>query len=254
MITRPKDARLAAVEAKIDAALAGTGLFRRGAFNPLMEDRVPALPDGRPANTAIVIGNAGPALWRALMRDNPALAGEHPLDRWVEAHLDRAAAAAGGHALSAMRKPWPPIQRWAMKAENVHLSPIGLVIHGEFGLWGVYRGALLFAERMTAPDVARGASPCDTCAEKPCLSTCPAEAFRPGTFPAAFDAKACVDHVTGPKGAPCATGGCLARRACPVGRGHAYDKAAAAYHMAAVVKAVRAAPPRGAAPPGETPP
>jgi hypothetical protein len=244
------DRRLVEIEARIDAALSGTGLFRRGAFNPAANDGAPALPDGRAAGTILVIGNAGPALWRAFVRDDPVRAGADPLDRWVEAALERAAAAAGGHALSAMKKPWPPIQRWAMRAENVHLSPIGLVIHGEFGLWGVYRGAILLAERFAVPPVTRGAAPCDSCAAKPCLTACPAGAFTPGTFPASFDSVACVDHVAGPAGGACAGGGCLARRACPVGRAHAYDRDAAAYHMAAVVKAVRGTRKRGENAPG----
>jgi hypothetical protein len=226
--------------------LAGTGLFIRGAFHPVPEDGVRPLADGRPAETLVLIGNAGPALWRAVRRDNAALAGEHPLDRWVDAHLDRVAAEVGAEVVYATRQPWPPIQRWALKAGGVFRSPIGILVHPEYGLWHVYRGALLFAERLEIPSLPQGArgNPCDSCADKPCLTRCPAGAFSE----AGFDALACVGHVESRKGKACAAGGCLARRACPVGPAFAYDRDEGAYHMAAVVGAVRRMEARGEAP------
>ena len=50
---------------------------------------------------------------------------------------------------------------------------------------------------------------------------------------------ACVDHVAGETGGSCRERGCLARRACPVGREFAYAPEAGAFHMAAVIRAVR---------------
>jgi hypothetical protein len=221
--------------AEIDRGLAGTGLFVRGAFHPAPEDGVRALADGRAAATVVLVGNAGKAMWDAFRRAVPALAGRHPLDNWVDAQLERAAAAAGAEIVFATRKPWPPIQRWALKAGGVHRSPIGILIHPGYGLWHVYRGALLFARKLALPAAPATASPCDSCAKKPCLTACPADAFKPD----GFDMLACVGHVESPKGKACAGGGCLARRACPVGRAHAYVAEQGAFHMAAVVRTVR---------------
>ncbi|HEY7609930.1 MAG TPA: hypothetical protein VIF14_11915 [Alphaproteobacteria bacterium] len=220
---------------EIDRLLAGTGLFVRGAFHPAPEDGVRALADGRKPETVVLVGNAGKAMWRAFRHDVPNIAGKDPLDTWVDQHLERAAAAVGAETVFATRKPWPPIQRWAMKAGGVHRSPIGILIHPEFGLWHVYRGALLFAEKLELPSPRAAPNPCDTCAAKPCLTACPAEAFKPE----GFDMLACVGHVESSKGKSCATGGCLARRACPVGRAHAYVAEEGAFHMAAVVRTVR---------------
>ncbi|MGH7006434.1 MAG: ferredoxin [Alphaproteobacteria bacterium] len=262
----------------IDDILDGTGLFVRGIFHPEPDDGVPALAGGRAAATVVLVGNAGKDLWQALLRDNAALAGKNPLDTWVDGHLERAAAAVRAKLVYATRKPWPPIQRWALRAGGVFRSPIGILIHPEFGLWHVYRGALLFAETLSLPTPLEGeglgmrgradgvlaagpsplashpadaahragerGSPCDTCAEKPCLTTCPADAFSLE----GFDALACVDHVESPKGKACTMGGCLARRACPVGRPHAYELAEGAFHMAAVVGTVRKMQARGEAP------
>jgi hypothetical protein len=226
----------AATIENIDRHLAGTGLFVRGAFHPAPEDGVRPLADGRAAGTVVLVGNAGKEMWRAFRRDVPELAGKDPLDTWVDAHLEHAAAALGAEIVYATRKPWPPIQRWALKAGGVYRSPIGILIHPEFGLWHVYRGALLFGEKLDLATMPPSvASPCEGCAKKPCLTTCPADAFKPDSF----DMHACVGHVESAKGKACATGGCLARRACPVGRAHAYVAEEGAFHMAAVVRTVR---------------
>lgn len=223
--------------------LDGTGLFVRGGFHPVPEDRVPVRADGRPAATVLLVGNAGPDLWRAFAASGVDRAARNPLDRWVDGHIERAAAAVGAEALSPMRAPWPPIQRWAAKADGVHASPLGLMIHPEYGLWHVYRGALLFAERLDLPPAPSGVHPCEACAGKPCLRACPVAAFTPTRMTelrvADFDPSTCVDHVEGEAGGPCRRYGCLPRRVCPVGRAHRYDDEACAWHMAAVVGAVR---------------
>ncbi len=220
----------------IDRGLAGTGLFVRGGFHPSAPDGVPPLADGRAAGTMLLIGNAGNELWRAFRRETPNPQGRNPLDDWVDRHLDRVAAEVGAEVVYPTRKPWPPIQRWALQCEPVHRSPLGLLIHAEYGLWHVYRGAFLFAGRLDLPHPPM-AQPhlCDACERKPCLTTCPVTAFKPGSF----DSGACVEHVESREGRACASGGCLARRACPVGRNFAYEKAPGAFHMAAVVSAVR---------------
>ena len=226
---------------RIEGPLAGSGLFLRGAFHPEPEDAVPPLSDGRAAGTVVLIGNAGNDLWRAFRASGPDMTARHPLDRWVAGYLRAAAEALGAEFVDAMRAPWPPIQQWAARAGAGHRAPVNLVIHPEYGLWHTFRGALLMAEILPLPEAPALDNPCETCAGKPCLTTCPADAFalpEGGDF-AEFDSPACVDHVESPAGRGCRTVGCLARRACPVGRLWAYDREPAAYHMGAVVKTVR---------------
>ena len=214
---------------------------------------MPPLADGQPAATVVLIGNAGNDLWRAFRASGPDMSARHPLDGWVAGHLRAAAQALGAEFVDAMRPPWPPIQQWAVRAGAGHRSPINLVIHPEFGLWHTFRGALLTAEKLPLPDAKALDNPCETCAGRPCLTTCPADAFAlPENVPAdgpddgqangrfaEFDSPACVDHVESLAGRGCRTVGCLARRACPVGRPWAYYREPAAYHMAAVVRTVR---------------
>jgi ferredoxin len=161
---------------EIEAALVENGLMVRGGFEVAGGDSVPAMPDGRRTRTVIMAGNAGTGMWEALSHARPS--SPDPLDSWSRSILDRIAAAHGAAvAMPSDGPPYAPFQRWAMRAEPVHPSPLGILIHPRWGLWHGYRGALLFAEAFEVPKREVQASPCETCAERPCLSTCPVEAF-----------------------------------------------------------------------------
>jgi hypothetical protein len=220
--------------ARLAEAVAAAGLVCRGGFHPGPEDGVPPRPDGAPAATVLLVGNAGPGLWAAFARerrDEP-----DPLDGWSRRTVEGLAERLGGWALFPFGgPPYLPFQRWARRAEPVHPSPLGALIHPEFGLWHAYRGALAFAERLDLPPRADRPSPCAACAARPCLAACPAGAVTA----AGYDAPACVGHLSGAMGADCLDGGCLARRACPVGRQHAYGPEQQRFHMAAFLAANR---------------
>lgn len=219
---------------EIKAALIGKGLAPRGAFHPSPSDGVPPLASGRPARTLVLAGHAGPAMWRAFSAE--AGTGADPLDGWCRGVLSDLAAAFGGACLfPGQGPPYLPFQRWAMRAEPVHLSPIGMLIHPDYGLWHGYRGALALAGRLQLPPRDTRPRPCDTCAEKPCLKTCPVGAFSAD----GYDVAACVGHIASPAGADCIGEGCRARRACPVGRDHVYEPVQARFHMEAFLKANR---------------
>jgi hypothetical protein len=237
--------------AELDAALRARGLALRGAFAPAPEE-APRLPDGRPAAAVALAGQAGPGAWERFARerrDEP-----DPLDAWSARALAAVAARfAAAVVLPGQGPPFAPFQRWAQRAEPVHPSPLGILIHPRYGLWHAYRGALLFAAPLRAPAPGAAAtpaadapaSPCQACAERPCLSACPAGAFRAAPAgepePARYDAGACAAHAASPAGAACREQGCLARRACPVGREHAYGAAQQRFHMAAFLAARRGA-------------
>jgi ferredoxin len=214
------------------------GLALRGAFHPQPVDGVPGLGHGRPSATLVLLGNLGAAMWPVFSR-SPELA-DHapdPLDRWTRRILDGIAGGLGATAFYPFGgPPWLPFQRWATKADAVGSSPLGVLIHPDYGLWHAYRGAFAFAETLALPARDSRPRPCDSCAERPCLSACPVGAFQP----TGYDANACRDHVAGPEGAACRDAGCLARLACPIGREHAYPPAQMVFHMAAFIAARRA--------------
>jgi len=232
---------------KLDAIAEGVapaGLFVRGGFHPTPADNVPPLPDGSAARTVVLIGNAGADMWDAFQASRPDPGQPNPLDTWLEPQIQAAAEAVGAYPLFPNDgPPYVPIQDWAARAEPVWRSPIGLMIHPRFGLWHVYRAALRFAERLELAPGEDTPCPCDTCDDKPCLAVCPADAFAP----TAFDVASCLGHVEGADGAPCRDGGCLARRACPVGREYLYPPAQQAFHTAAFMRAARRGPRSGPA-------
>lgn len=204
------------------------GLILRGGFHPVRADGVPVLPDGSATRTVVLVGNAGRTLWWTFRGQRVPLRRRHPLDGWLEPVIREAATSFGAHPLFPRDgPPFPPIQRWAQRAEPVHPSPLGLLIHPEYGLWHAYRSALLFPEKLRLPARENRPRPCDSCAAKPCLTACPVDAFDGQSF--AVDA--CTAHVTGETGGACRNGGCLARLACPVGRSYVYHPEQARFHM-----------------------
>ncbi|GAB4366812.1 MAG: 4Fe-4S dicluster domain-containing protein [Kiloniellaceae bacterium] len=221
--------------AAIETALAESGLVALGAFHPAADDAVPALADGRPCGTLVLAGNVGGSLWPAFSAAPEARdGGPDALDRWSARVLGGLAAAFGGAALFPFGgPPYLPFQRWARRGAPLTQSPLGMLIHPDYGLWHAYRGALALPAVLPLDAVAARPDPCAACADKPCLTACPVGAFTA----AGYDVTACAGHVAAPAGADCLDLGCRARRACPVGRQYHYPAAQARFHMAAFIAA-----------------
>jgi len=207
---------------EVAAELTLLGLIVRGGFRPTAADGLDS------ARCVLLVGNAGPEMWpvfSAGRRDEP-----DPLDRWTRRVLAPIAERHGARlVMPSDGPPYAPFQRWARRVEPVHPSPLGLLIHPEYGLWHAYRAALLFEAPMAVPAAERHPSPCAACRGRPCLTACPVGAFSE----AGYDAARCRGHLGTGAGAACLSGGCLARHACPVGRAYAPEPEQAAFHMAA---------------------
>ena len=219
----------------IVAAVEAEGLASRGAFRVAADDAVPPFMDGTPAETLVLVGNTSPGMWTVFSASEEAADGApDALDRWSRRVVSRLADTLGGAAHFPFGgPPWLPFIRWAQRAGPVHPSPIGPLVHPDFGLWHAYRGAIAFRERLDlSPRDDRG-SPCENCPDRPCLSSCPVGAFSE----AGYDVDGCVAHIAGPSGASCLGAGCLARHACPVGRNAVYSAPQAAFHMRAFLVA-----------------
>ncbi len=216
----------------IEAAIRATPLEPRGAFHCTDDDQVPASVAGLPARSLVLIGNTGSGFWPAFNAARATLGEEsQPLDVYSRRIITRLATTFNAQALFPFEgPPWLPFQRWAQRAEAVHVSPIGPLIHPHYGLWHAYRGALSFAQALSGiTDPVAEPCPCDTCDDKPCLSTCPVGAFdKQG-----YAVPVCVDHLQGAAGRPCMETGCLARQACPVGVRFRYVPPHGQFHMRA---------------------
>ncbi|MEM9677514.1 MAG: hypothetical protein AAF890_05590 [Pseudomonadota bacterium] len=178
----------------------------------------------------ILVGGIGSSFWPSFSnspeyRDRQA----DPLDRWTLATLGPLAETLGARPAYPFGQPFQPFQRWAREATGMEHSPLGLLIHPQYGLWCSFRGAFVFAEGRAGGSKPVDWHPCDRCVDKPCLSACPVDAFSTD----GFDYQGCRTYLTMPESDQCRTGGCRARLACPVGEGFAYDDAQQAFHMQA---------------------
>jgi len=220
----------------LDARLGEHGLSCRGVVRFADGEPAPVLADGDKAWAVVLVGVTGGEMWPVFSAWRDAQAdggGSDPLDRWSKIVIGAVAEEFGASACYPSEPPYQPFQTWAMRAEGLKASPLGILIHPRFGLWHSYRGALLFGEWRddTGSVGTTGTHPCDQCLEKPCLSACPASAISENDF----DVARCRGHLATPTGqGGCMLRGCLARNACPVGAEYRYPDAQLGFHMQAL--------------------
>ncbi len=214
----------------IEDALAAHGLILRGGLNFGETDASPPGPSGAPAKSVLLVGQAGAAPWPHFSRwresQPPDL--ENPLDTWSRQVIGAVGEKCAARAVSPSDRPFLPFQQWAMRAEGLRPSPLGILMHPEYGLWHAWRGALLFDGEIPIPAPEKAIHICDACSGKPCLNSCPVEAYSA----AGFGYRACVAHVRSEAGQTCREAGCIARNACPHGAAYRYQAEAQAFHMA----------------------
>ncbi|RUV11470.1 MULTISPECIES: 4Fe-4S dicluster domain-containing protein [unclassified Mesorhizobium] len=220
---------------EIAAALAANGLILRGGVIFNTGEESPSGLSGAAAKSALLVGQAGAAPWPHFLRWRESQPEQiaNPLDTWSREVIGAVAQDFGARAISPSDKPYLPFQQWAMRAEGLKPSPLGILMHPQYGLWHAYRGALLFEDEL--PIQAGEAAPhlCDTCVEKPCLKSCPVDAYSAQGF--AY--QSCLAHVRGANGGPCRRGGCLDRNSCPYGTEYRYPPEVQAFHMASFARA-----------------
>lgn len=215
----------------IMAALARDGLILRGAFNITDGEATPPGLSGAPVKSVLLVGQAGAEPWPHFLRwrENQPQIIVNPLDTWSREVIGAVARDFGARTVSPSDKPYLPFQQWAMRAEGLRPSPLGILMHPKYGLWHAYRGALLFEDEIPVQPAEAAIHLCDACVEKPCMKSCPVDAYSP----TGFAYQSCLTHVRGPNGEPCRSGGCLDRNACPYGTAYRYPAEVQAFHMAA---------------------
>jgi hypothetical protein len=234
------------IAAELGALLVERGLEPRGWFvleaadMPLGADALSAI---RPGMAALLIGNAGPAMWTAFS-DSIEHDGDigDPMDRWTERIIHSALGQIEEMAVPLFPfgpELWP-FQRFAARAMGLSPSPLGILIHPRYGLWHALRAAIVFPEVQIQPQLVRETiHPCNDCLEKPCLSACPVNAFSES----GFAVKACRSYLdsnsssdsdsTSDRDPDCMGEGCAARNACPVGAEYRYVPEQLRFHMRA---------------------
>lgn len=204
-----------------------------GVLPTRLEDNLP--PD---IDTLVLLGPHQPGFWEHL-NAQPEGGQPDPVDRYSQRSISFIAQQVGGQAYFPFGgPPYRPFYRWALRSGQCWDSPLRLLVHESQGLWLSFRGAVglscsRHAEEAAGEDededegTARRASrPCTSCAA-PCTQACPVQAFGS----AGYDVERCQNHLRSPQGAECLTGGCLARRSCPISQRHPRSAAQSAYHM-----------------------
>ena len=225
---------------RLCSALAAHGIQYFGVFTIEAAD-IPADTDADLAGApALLFGNAGPAMWEHFAASSEYCDGEpDPMNRWTRRVVETAADAASGQdatALFPFGAPVWPFQRWARRAMGVDASPLGMLIHPEYGLWFALRCAIVVPglsdeveKVIQLPE--NMIHPCDACTGKPCLNSCPVDAFSDS----GFEAQRCRSYLANERpstGCPdCMKHGCAARNACPVGVAWRYPREQVRFHM-----------------------
>jgi hypothetical protein len=183
----------------------------------------------RPA--IVLVGNIGSSYWPVFSESAEYLDGAaHPLDRWSRRIAEILAVEFSLAPVYPFEgPPFYPFQQWAQRAETLEQSPVGVMMHPEYGLWHSYRFALLGAEFEADQTPATAASPCVDCAAKPCLQRCPVAAFDE----TGYDVECCASYLQQTPLAECHALGCLARYACPVAPELRYIPAQGRFHLQA---------------------
>ncbi|GIL03108.1 MAG: hypothetical protein BroJett030_30070 [Alphaproteobacteria bacterium] len=215
----------------LSLALARRGLIARGGFDFAEGEERPAGPSGQRARAIILVGHAGGRLWPHFRdwHQRRGEAGGNPLDEWSREVIGAVAATFGAATVFPFDRPYWPFQQWARRAEGLRPSPLGMLIHPEYGLWHAWRGALLFDEAIMIAPPGAGPHPCDACRDRPCLTACPAAAFSESSH----DVGACRSHLDSGAEPDCRALGCRARDACPAGRQWRYGAEQLRFHMKA---------------------
>jgi hypothetical protein len=150
-----------------------------------------------------------------------------PVDRWSLRVVGGLAGALGAKALFPFGgPPYLPFLRWATESGRAWQSPVGMLVHDTAGLMVSYRGALRFSQHIALPGT--GPAPCETCADRPCMTACPVDALSAAK---GYDVAACHGFLDTDAGGDCLAQGCKARRACPVSQSFGRDPEQSAFHM-----------------------
>ncbi len=205
------------------------GVLGAAAYDALVPDpwRSARLLPG--ARSVLLLASGGRAFWDALQRAPEARLARDPVDAYTarvaaecasRPELRRARAALAFERHGGVYADFVALGRAAGLGAP---SRLGLLLHPRFGPWLSLRAVVLCGRALGPTPALAGFAPCEGC-PAPCAAACHGSAVSP----TGFDTRACGD--TRARQPACAER-CDARRACVVGREHAYDPRAEAHHM-----------------------
>ena len=175
--------------------------------------------------STVLTAHAGADFWHALSEFGHV--GDHPVDhfsihltdKYVTEYLNVE------HMLLYPSEYAISLRSVAQRTGWCHPSPLGVTIHHEFGLWFAFRSLFMVKTHLPASDSSPTEPPCESCADKPCISACPSNAV--GEI-GKFQLEPCARYRL-QESSPCSFS-CLSRIRCPVGSDYRYVSKQMKYH------------------------
>ncbi|MFA6238564.1 MAG: hypothetical protein WC635_14615 [Bacteriovorax sp.] len=173
-------------------------------------------------DTLYLFASGGRDLWNRLT--HPLNESEHPIDHFSISQIKKMDPKA---RILFPHEEWNvPLQRLGRLLNISRPSPLGMDISNEYGLWFAFRGVFLSKQKFKTEKYKLFKSPCESCADKPCISACPGSALNPAGD---FKIAKCADYRLS-RDSKCAQT-CLSRMICPYKAEHQYSEEQIHYHM-----------------------
>lgn len=203
----------------------------------LLTERCPQAANYR---QLILIGHGGTTFWQALQatgRDLKRNETEHPVDDFTVATVQQflqTEFAAVAYEIVYPGSYTVSLQELGKLAGWHHPSPFMVGINASFGSWFAYRAVVLANTDLPATTAVQTVSPCSSCSDQACISSCPAHALDDGEF----HLLKCVSYRQ-QKDSICKNT-CVARTSCPVASEHRYSEAQINYHYGRSMQVIEA--------------
>ncbi len=220
---------------------------------PLSAQIQALVPKHKQYRQAILIAHAGNKFWQQIKNSagsndysQPLDELQHPIDDYsinlVKAHFKTFYPSVDYQIVypnSADFDQPVGLQQFGQLAGWHHGSPLKVGINAQWGTWFAYRLLLLSDTDFIPTEVSQSQSPCLSCADKPCISRCPADAVSVNKF----NLQACVTYRQS-KNSMCQDR-CVARMACPVAQQHQYSLEQIQYHYGRSMQVIKRFYPQG---------
>ncbi len=186
-------------------------------------------------NQLLVFGHAGKQMWHALQQ-SPFRDVADPIDSFslhaVQNYFSQQLPNFDYRLLYPGSDSIVPLQTLGELAGWHHASPFRIGINAAYGSWFAYRVVVLANTKLKTTANTDTPSPCLSCEDRPCISSCPAHALNQGDL----SLQICIDYRL--RAESRCKSQCLSRLSCPIAKEMQYDSEQINYHYDLSMKTV----------------
>ena len=182
----------------------------------------------------MILGNGGPTFWDFFKEGSKGQSIDDFVKDYIESSLIEVGFKADDfHQAYPSGDSTPPLLEISRNFNLSRPSQLGLDLSSTYGPWFGIRALFFFKRALPLISPKPFESPCHQCLLRPCLKSCPGDAFKNEKF----SISDCVDFRL-KKGSTCEEK-CDARLACPVGKEYQYSKEQMTYHYKHGLKMIK---------------